>query len=188
MATYVCGAWYHRAGPQRIIVARRARRWGSRGDAGGGRGSTARAGPRKRYVVYIHVGRCVAPAISVHQELDAYRLAGIRSHVEADLRPGPRVLARVHYSSEHVAAAIGDVSVLPVEGYAVRAAGPVPVGKSTPSSRYGQLLVNRAIARYLLLKAAQVSREARARPPRRGRMGICDAAEDEGRRCIGSMK
>src|SRR5206468_3685369 len=83
---------------------------------------------------------------------------GIRCHVHRLVHPGLVVSALMEDRLQDGAGAIGDVSILPVEGDAVEGAGPVPEGQRACTRRYRELLIERAVAERLLTRlGAKVS-------------------------------
>ena len=77
------------------------------------------------HIVHRHAGE-VAGSILVDQELDPDGLAYPRAKVYLLINPTFAVGTLMIDGLEYVAAGIGDVSILPVEGNAVDGAIPVP--------------------------------------------------------------
>jgi hypothetical protein len=81
----------------------------------------------------------------MHQKFDAHGLSRIWRHVHHRVIPGLVIIAQVEDRLQDHAVGIGDVSVLPVERNAVSGAVPVPEAQRAGTSRYDELLIERAV-------------------------------------------
>ena len=77
----------------------------------------------------------------MHQELDADGLAHVRGQIHRSVNPGLAVATLMEDGFEDVAFGIGDVSVLPVERYAVCGVVPMPKGQRASAGGDSDLLV-----------------------------------------------
>ena len=105
----------------------------------------------KRHIVHPLPGsitRRIKP-ILVHQELEAHGLPSIRRHVHRLVNPG-RIITHVVDRLQDVAAAIGDIGILPVERDAVVRAVHVPEAQCAAASRDRELLIEGAISERLV--------------------------------------
>ena len=82
----------------------------------------------------------------MHEELDAHRLPRICAHVHRLINPDVIVGTLMEDRLQDGAAAIGDVSILPVEGDAVGGTGVVPEAQCGARRHRPELLIERAIS------------------------------------------
>ena len=82
----------------------------------------------------------------MHEELDSHRLPRIRAHVHCLVNPGVVVGTLMKDRLQDGAAAIGDVSILPVERDTVGGTGIVPEAQRGAGGHRPELLIERAVS------------------------------------------
>jgi hypothetical protein len=90
----------------------------------------------------------------MHQEFDAHSLPGVWRHVHRLANPLLGVQALMEDRLQDNAAAIGNVSVLPVELNVIGGAIPVPEAQCSSASRHRELLIERAVPVGLVVNEA----------------------------------